>query len=77
MTLLRRHPFSPARFANGELSREVHVEAKSARYAGTAFVTDPSKGWRLAAKFNWTATRLVPVKKCVAPLAPPAVPGSA
>ena len=55
----------------------MHVEAKSARYAGTAFVTDPSKGWRLAAKFNWTATRLVPVKKCVAPLAPPAVPGSA
>lgn len=54
------------RFANGELRREVHLEAKSERYAGTAFVTDPSKGWRLAAKFNWTATRLVPASKYAA-----------
>jgi hypothetical protein len=54
------------RFANGELRREVHVEARSERYAGTAFVTDPSQGWRLAAKFNWTATRLVPASKYAA-----------
>ncbi|EGD72049.1 hypothetical protein PTSG_00065 [Salpingoeca rosetta] len=47
-------------FREGKLEICVTVEPKSQRYAGTMFVTDPRKGWKLACKFNWTATRQVP-----------------